>query len=1274
MRRFEFCEGLSNKFWEIEQAGSELHVSWGKIGTAGQKQTKSHADEGKASAAMDKLVREKTGKGYVETAGAAVALPPLPAAAPAATAPAAAPAATLAAMPAPVPAAGPATAVAAAAPAPATDATLAPWLAAGALIDMPAALAQQAMASRRFPGPPPKDDAGASWATFVTFARKFGPLNVTESDPLHQAAVSEAAARVAENQMSGSRASDVVLLALETVFCERLPASTGGSTFIDFLVSSQGLPYALDVLIDMEHLSIIQYGYPATWCIQQEANRHFSRHDTCFCATELALRKHLAHAGQALWQACASTIAAALPGIHPRRQALFGVLLPDLPALSNELALQLAAAGEDSAAWLALSADHADSLAALAPFKPNTGQYYQKYFFTSEAAVATMIQEHGIEAVARLRDGAPLDATALGLRCIGTPQAITVLAQACDTGKHALKHLPPAAARWPLAAIAALGELVARDGRGPTSARQVLTTLIVAHPQSLPALTPWLSAPAAKLIDAIAGLLGATLPSADDADLPSVLADPPWRRPAPENAAVLALAPLPLAPRLHWSEPQRQALLTEIRRLVYVHTPSQQDPRALAAQAIAAGDAAGVLAVWRACHGAGHQIADDARTIADLPAPLNAALWTALAQHEMNSPGYALATLGLQALGGLVVMCERRPGKELPYAMYFAAVELAPVMAATFATSKDKVLRKLACDWLLAYPEHAAGGLIAPALGAPGKAREHARKSLRMLAASKQADHVMAVAARYDQTVSAALRAMLDEDPLNQFPLTIAPLPAFWQPRAWARPVLALNGKAIPDHALDHIGAMLRFPRDELLYPGIAQLQQACTPASLANFGWDLFCAWLESGSDVKENWAFTSLGLLGNDDTARKLTPLIRAWPGESQHLRAVGGLEILALIGSDTALMLLNGIAQKVKFKGLQERAREKIDQIAEARSLTAEELADRLAPDLGLDQQGALLLDFGPRQFLVGFDEALKPNVRDSAGARLSDLPKPKKTDDAALAAQAVERFKLLKKDARTIAAQQVQRLEVAMCAQRRWDPQVFFTFLAGHPLVRHLVQRLVWGVYQLDVNDGDGAGAGNGAGVGAAHGGRLLGCFRVGADGEPGNGDDEPFAMPQGAAIRIGIPHALELPAAQAAAFGQLFTDYELLQPFPQLGRDIHVLTAQELAADQLLRWQGVKVKTGAVLGLVNRGWRRGEVQDAGCIWYFSKPLGAERQIELRLDPGLIVGMVDEYPDQTLGAVITGSIGRWGDIQQPSALSSLDPIAASELVRDLEALRS
>lgn len=71
MRRFEFKEGTSSKFWEIDVEGKDLTVRFGKIGTNGQTQLKSFPTEEKAKAERDKLIREKTGKGYVETGEAA---------------------------------------------------------------------------------------------------------------------------------------------------------------------------------------------------------------------------------------------------------------------------------------------------------------------------------------------------------------------------------------------------------------------------------------------------------------------------------------------------------------------------------------------------------------------------------------------------------------------------------------------------------------------------------------------------------------------------------------------------------------------------------------------------------------------------------------------------------------------------------------------------------------------------------------------------------------------------------------------------------------------------------------------------------------------------------------------------------------------------------------------------------------------------------------------------------------------------------------------------
>jgi hypothetical protein len=350
--------------------------------------------------------------------------------------------------------------------------------------------------------------------------------------------------------------------------------------------------------------------------------------------------------------------------------------------------------------------------------------------------------------------------------------------------------------------------------------------------------------------------------------------------------------------------------------------------------------------------------------------------------------------------------------------------------------------------------------------------------------------------------------------------------------------------------------------------------------------------------------------------------------------------------------ALMHLHGISQKVKFKGLQDKAKEKIEEIAEQRGLTPEDLADRLVPDLGLGADGSLLLDFGPRSFRVAFDESLKPFVRDADGKRLPDLPKPGKNDDAEKAQQAQDIWKILKKDAKAVAAQQILRLELAMCGRRRWEPDVFRTFFLEHPLLRHLVRRLVWGAWDSE--------------------GSLAVTFRVSEDGSLADAADDAWELPDG--IRVGIVHRLDLTGEQAARWGEVLSDYEILQPFAQIGREVRAIAEEERGVRELRRVEGVTVPTGKVLGLVDRrGWRRGPAQDAGIIGWFTKPLpGGEHEACLTLDPGVVVGMVMEFPEQKLGTVTIDRLGSW-DNQGEVDFGRLAPIVFSELVRDLESLK-
>jgi DNA ligase-1 len=74
MRRLEFVQGTSSKFWEVDVDGCVVTTRWGRIGTDGQSKSKEHATPAKAQADADKQAHKKLAKGYGE-GGTATTVP-----------------------------------------------------------------------------------------------------------------------------------------------------------------------------------------------------------------------------------------------------------------------------------------------------------------------------------------------------------------------------------------------------------------------------------------------------------------------------------------------------------------------------------------------------------------------------------------------------------------------------------------------------------------------------------------------------------------------------------------------------------------------------------------------------------------------------------------------------------------------------------------------------------------------------------------------------------------------------------------------------------------------------------------------------------------------------------------------------------------------------------------------------------------------------------------------------------------------------------------------
>ena len=309
------------------------------------------------------------------------------------------------------------------------------------------------------------------------------------------------------------------------------------------------------------------------------------------------------------------------------------------------------------------------------------------------------------------------------------------------------------------------------------------------------------------------------------------------------------------------------------------------------------------------------------------------------------------------------------------------------------------------------------------------------------------------------------------------------------------------------------------------------------------------------------------------------KLTPLIRVWPGESQHARAVFGLECLRAIGSTMALMQLGSIAQKLKFQGLRQKAERFVREIATERGLTQQQLEDQMVPDCGLDEQGRREFSFGARKFSFVLGADLKPRVRDVEGKLRPDLPAPGVRDDAVLAAEAIASWKLLKKQIGDVAKTQARRLEQAMVAGRRWNIDSFTNLLVRHPLMIHLTRSLIW--------------------CGFDEAGERILTFRVTEERDFADVDDNAVSLTD--AHTVAIVHPLYLSETERSRWGEVLGDYEITAPFPQLGRTVYSLSPDERQADRLTQFCDLQIPAPSlVFTLEKLGWIRGATSDAGLF--------------------------------------------------------------------------
>lgn len=341
---------------------------------------------------------------------------------------------------------------------------------------------------------------------------------------------------------------------------------------------------------------------------------------------------------------------------------------------------------------------------------------------------------------------------------------------------------------------------------------------------------------------------------------------------------------------------------------------------------------------------------------------------------------------------------------------------------------------------------------------------------------------------------------------------------------------------------------------------------------------WEL---WVKDGAQSKTKWVLSFTAVFGGAAMTPKLVHAINDWPQNARGAIACDAVAALTVSPDPAALVAVDGIARKFKFRQVKAAAAAALERAAQELGITAEELADRIVPTLGFAANGTRVFDYGPRKFTVRLTPSLELMVTTEAGKAVKSMPAPGKTDDGEKAPTAYEAYKALKKQIKTTIAAQRARLEMALSVQRCWDSAAWRKLFVENPVMHQFAISLIWGVYEN---------------------GGLNETFRYMEDGSFNTVDEEEYTLPDGASI--GLIHPVELEEDILSAWKQQLEDYEITQNIDQLSRPVYRLPAERAQDTALETVAGRILNSLSLTGkLQSMGWYRGSVLDGGGFYSF-----------------------------------------------------------------------
>lgn len=487
-------------------------------------------------------------------------------------------------------------------------------------------------------------------------------------------------------------------------------------------------------------------------------------------------------------------------------------------------------------------------------------------------------------------------------------------------------------------------------------------------------------------------------------------------------------------------------------------------------------------------------------------------------------------------------------------------------------------------------------------------------------------------------------------------------------------PVVTSTNQSLTLEAFEQLLLMLKLSTEDKPIPALAEVLPAFTSVSLAHLSDELWDDYMENrvpggyfsespeydqrlyGTfNTKNKWFMTASAWMADATLADKIWHFMKKYESLSYVRSSIlHSFKVLSAHAStypdskrgDVALKMLIKISNKSRST-LRPHARTALEGYAKRLDLSLEDLADRLLPNFGLDARGTKVIDYNPsvadsRKLTVSLTPDLKFIYQDETGKSYKTPPKVREADDIDAVNAFLNQHKEDKKELRGISTDLPKSLEKMMIKQRTVSLADFMTYYVHHPVMRVLAQTLVW---QVQVSDAENSDASNKT-------------FRISESLELLDSEDMPLSDRQLTDAHIRLVHPIHLSAIDIHQWAEVFSDYELIQPFSQLARPLYYLTNEEKSSATVLRFDAVRWAMGSLIGLssANKGWETLSYSGGRCDGFAKKVNGYSLSITL-------------YDGFRLGESVPAD-DKGYSIDEIRFSKDIDKLTASELLRDID----